>query len=441
MTKDLYPIAELALAIAKRKGAAEAGARVDRTRAVELNWRDGKVETTKEATTRSLSVALYVDGRYGVMSTSDLRTESLEAFVGDAVALTRSLARDPFRSLPDPKLYEGRAPVDLDIEDGKYASVTPELRRSVAKAIEAAAREVKGADHIVSVSTSYSDTHDETVRVTSNGFRGERIATEFWAGASVSANDPDGRKPEDYFYAGSRFSGSLPDAAQIGRTAGERAIAKIGSKKPETAVLPMAVENRAAGRLVGQLLGPMSGFALQQKRSFLEGKLGTEIGSSLLSLADDPLLPRGFGSRLFDDEGITSKTRTLFDEGKLSSYFIDWYYGKKLGIAPTTGGMSNLAWKVGTKGQKEILAGMKEGIFVTSFLGGNSNGTTGDFSLGVAGFRVRGGAIAEPVVELNVAGNQLDFWKRLAAVGDDPYPYSSTRTPTLVFDNVTFAGV
>ena len=79
-------------------------------------------------------------------------------------------------------------------------------------------------------------------------------------------------------------------------------------------------------------------------------------------------------------------------------------------------------------------------MLVTGFLGGNSNGTTGDFSLGVRGYRVRGGALAEPVGEMNVSGNHLELWKHLAAVGNDPYPYSSMRTPTLVFEGVQFAG-
>jgi PmbA protein len=83
---------------------------------------------------------------------------------------------------------------------------------------------------------------------------------------------------------------------------------------------------------------------------------------------------------------------------------------------------------------------MKEGILVTGFLGGNSNSTTGDVSLGIAGFRVRKGQVAEPVAEMNLSGNHLELWKRLAAVGNDPYPYSTSRTPTLVFDGLQVAG-
>lgn len=438
--QDMLAAAHAAVKAALGKGAQEASARTYRVREVEVKWRDGKLEQIHEATTRGLGLSLYVDGRFSTVSTSDLRPEALDTFIGDSVTLARALAKDPFRTLPDPKLYEGQAKVDLQLEDPKYPTVTPEQRRTVAKEIEAAARAVKGADAILSVTTGFSDTLAESWRVASNGFTGSRRDTSFFISAEVSVKDADGRKPEDYAYGGGRFVADVPKAAQVGREAAERALSRLGAKKGESAVLTMAVENRAAGRMPGFLLGPLSGGALQQKRSFLEGKLGQQIASPVLTLVDDPLVPKGLGSRLFDGEGIAAKRMPVIEAGVLKAYYIDTYYGKKLQMAPTTAGPSNLVWTLGDKGQAGLLAAMKEGILVTGFIGGNSNGLTGDFSLGVQGFRVRDGKIAEPVGEMNISGNHLDLWKKLAAVGNDPYPYSSMKTPTLVFEGVQFAG-
>ncbi len=203
----------------------------------------------------------------------------------------------------------------------------------------------------------------------------------------------------------------------------------------------MLVEARAAGRLVAFLLGPLSGASLQQKQSFLEGRVGAPVGSLLLDFRDDPLLPRGLGSRLFDGEGLAARRFPVFEQGVLRSYYVDNYYGRKLGMAPTTRGISNLAWKLGDRDRAGLLAEVKEGILVTGFLGGNSNSTTGDFSLGAQGYRIRGGQLAEPIGEMNVSGNHLELWQRLVAVGNDPYAYSAARTPTLVFEGVQFAGV
>ena len=146
------------------------------------------------------------------------------------------------------------------------------------------------------------------------------------------------------------------------------------------------------------------------------------------------------GSRLYDGEGLAARAFPIFEGGRLSSYYVDTYYGRKLGMTPTTGRTSNLAWKLGPSSLEALLREMGEGILVTGFLGGNSNSATGDFSLGLRGFRVRRGGLAEPVGEMNVSGNHLELWQRLRAVGNDPYRYSPMRTPTLVFDGVQIAG-
>src|SRR5574340_1279107 len=152
-TPDVREIARAAVKKALAKGAREAAATVNRQRNVGVDWRDGKVEKISEATTRGLSLQLYVDGRYSSVSSSDLRPEALETFISDSIAMTRVLAEDPFRSLPEPALYKGQATTDLQLEDPAYASVTPEQRRAAAKQMEEAARAVKGADAILSVTT------------------------------------------------------------------------------------------------------------------------------------------------------------------------------------------------------------------------------------------------------------------------------------------------
>jgi PmbA protein len=331
--------------------------------------------------------------------------------------------------------------VDLELVDPAYLKVTPEKRREVAQAIEAAARAVPGAAAILSVTTGFSDNRSEVWRVNSNGFAGERVDTSFWTSAQVSVKDQDGRRPEDWDAAGVRFLGEMPAPEAVGRRAAERALGRLGSRKADSAVMTMVLDRRAAGRLVGAFLGPLTGQALQQKRSFLEGKLGTSVGSALFTVTDDPFVPRGFGSRLFDGEGLAARRLPIVERGVLRSFYLDNYYGRKLGQRPTTGGASNLVFALGDKTGAELVAAVKDGILVNGFLGGNSNGTTGDFSFGLQGFRLRNGEKAEPIGEMNVSGSLKDLWTRLSAVGNDPYPYSTLRTPTLVFEGIQFAGV
>jgi PmbA protein len=437
---SLLEIARQAAGLARRHGADEAAAAAFRSRQVEVAWRDGRLERISEATTRGLGLELYVGGRYAAVSSSDLRPEALDAFVGQAVALARALAPDPHRRLPDPEHYRGRAELDLELHDPFQPRLDAVTRRGLAEALEAAARAVPGAGQIQSISTAAWDGLSEGAYFASNGFEGEKRGTDFWLSAEVAVRDPDGRRPEASAASGSRFFAALESAEVVGRRAAERALARLGSTRGESAVLPMVVEARVAGKLVGQLLGPLHGAPLQQQRSFLEGRMGQAIGTPLLDLHDDPLIPRGFGSRHFDGEGLASRPRPVVERGVLRSWYLDTYYARKLGLPPTTGRPSNLIWRCGDRPRQALLAEVGEGVLVSGFLGGNSNGTTGDFSLGVRGFRIRGGQVAEPVGEMNVSGNHRELWNRLVAVGDDPYPYSSMRTPTLVFEGVQFSG-
>jgi PmbA protein len=436
----MLQIAKQAISIAKTKGAQEVGASASVTRELEVTWRDGKLEKISEATKRGLNLQLYVDGRYSSVSTSDLRPEGIDSFIENAIALTRTLAQDPFRTLPDPALYQNQPTADLQIEDPKYDAVTAIDRRRMAADLEAAARSMKGSEAYLSVTSIVSDAFSESVRVHSNGFEGSRRETTWNSELTVSVKDNDGRRPEEYAYASTRFFKDLPDVTTLGQLAGERALSRLGSKKIKSAVLPMIIDRRSSGRLLSYLTRALAGSALQQKRSFMEGKLNQVIGSAKLDIEDDPLLPKGLGSRHFDNEGIAAKKMPIFKGGALRSFLIDTYYGKKLKMAPTSMSSSNLSWKLGDKSREALIADIKEGILVTRFLGGNSNDTTGDFSLGVQGFAIRGGKLAEPIAEMNISGSHLEVWKRLVAVGNDPFPYSTSRTPSLVFDAIQLAG-
>ncbi len=441
--RELLALAETAVRIAKEKGAQDVAAGAGKSREVDVQWRDGALEKITEATSRSIGLQLYVDGRYSSLGTSDLRPQALERFIDDAVALTRTLAPDPYRSLPDPKWYEGVEAIDLELEDPEYGSVTAEMRLREARELEEACRAQRPfgkSPEILSVTTSVSDSLSIGARVHSNGFRGTRRQSSFWLSASVTLKDPDGRRPEESGFGGARRVRERPPVSDVARQAMERVAGRLGAKKPESAILPLVLENRVAGRLLGSFLGPANASSLQQKRSVFEGKLGTQIASDKLSIVDDPFVKRGFGSRLWDGDGIAARRLPVIEDGVLRNIYVDWYYGRKLGMAPTAGSMSNLDWSYGDKGERELLRDVKDAILVTGFLGGNSNGTTGDFSFGVQGFRVRGGERAESVSELNMSGNHLDVWRRLTAVGNDPYRYSAARTPTLVFDAVQFAG-
>lgn len=429
--------AEAAVELARAAGADHAWASAASARSTQCHVRDGMVERMQHSHSRRLSVDLYVDGRYFSHSTSDLRDEPLREFMAEAVALTRALQPDPFRALPDPKLFEGRARVELDRVDPSLARLDSDAR--VAKAQQMNAR-IAGKPGVLSATSSFGDGRFGAAHASSNGFSGAEESTWATASSSATLEDEGDKRPEGDMGAAARHLADLPDAAWIADEALARARARLGSKKGPTRTAALVVDRMAAGRLLGLLLAPARGWAVQQGRSFWADRLGQALVSKKLVVTDEPLLPRAMGSRLFDGEGIAARPMTVIEGGALRSFFLDTYYARKLGVAPTTGGSSNLVVKPGTGDLAAILKDVGEGIYVTSWLGGNSDSTSGEFSLGLRGHLVHEGQLGAPVGEMNVTGNLLELFGKLARVGGDPWTYGTLHTPTLVFEGVSFSG-
>ncbi len=441
MNRELQEIVERILDGAKKRGAQGARASAYRSRESTLEWRDGKLDRLQESTQRGASVTLYVDSRYSSNTTSDLRPDSLERFLDETVAMTRLLAADEHRRLPDPARYQGRFEGDLGICDSAgLTQMTPDRRREMVERMEAAARSAPGADQIISVTSAASNSSFDSVLGATNGLLAGRSGTDFSVFAEASVRDVGERKPEGYEYGSSTHLSGLPELERTGREAVRRALELRGSRAEKSGLYPCVIENRVAGRLLGDLLAPLSGQAIQQKRSYFADKLDQPVAAEIFTVEDDPLLPGGLGSRPYDGEGLTLKRRYLFEKGVLRSFLLDTYYASKLNREPTSGGTTNLVFPAGKRDLPGLLAAMGTGILVTGFSGGNSNPATGAFSLGIRGLWVENGRPVRAVSEMNLSGNHLEFWKALLELGADPTPYSSWRTPSLRFAPVQFSG-
>ncbi|MCO4772259.1 MAG: TldD/PmbA family protein [Deltaproteobacteria bacterium] len=434
----MLQLARAAVAKATDAGAQGAWASANGSREVEFTGRDGELEKVQESTSRKLNLSLYVDGRYSTHSTTSLREDRFDSFISEAVALTRALEPDENRELPDPALFDGRSEDDLELTDAKVDSLSKNERRTWLDVLDEAAR----TDARVISATGYvGGTMSEGASASSNGFSGSWNGTQLWVGAEVTVADGEDKKPEGGYWVGVRHLDDLPDLEGVSREALRRATSRIGSAKGPSQKTAMIVDPTAGGRLLGRLLGAANARSIYQGRSFWKDTLGQKLLPELLTITDEPLQKRGLGSRYYDGEGIAAKKRTIINAGVVETLFVDTYYGRKAGMEVTTGGRSNLIVQPGVdKGLEELCAEVGEGVYVTSWLGGNADGTTGDFSFGLRGHEVKGGVIGAPIGEMNVTGNLLELFASLVMVGNDPWPYRSTQVPTLVFEGVDFSG-
>lgn len=429
--------AAAAVEAARAAGAPEAWATADRSRSVDCSMREGKVEKVAEATTQQLSLQLWVDGRYSSHKTTDLRPEEVARFAREAVALTQFLEPDPHREIPDPALFEGRASVELGIYDEGVAALNQADRESLCFAQN---ERLRGQPDVVSATSGTNDGRSESASVSSNGFQGSHRSTWMWLGSSLTMRDGE-KLNEAGMWGGGPNRTQVPTAAAVADEALARALARVGSRKGPTLKGRMVVHPSAARGLVGRLLGSATGRSVQQGTSVWADRLGEPAVSDKLIIVDDPLLVGGHGSRLYDGEGIAARRIPIIERGALQAFYLDTYYARKLGVSPTTGSPSNRLVTPGERDLAAIVADLDEAVLVTSWLGGNADATTGDFSLGMRGHLIKDGEIGEAVGEMNVTGNLLTLFSALEEVGSDPWRYSSLQVPTLVFDGVDFSGV
>jgi len=435
----MHDLAAWSIQTTKAAGADDCRVEISSQRFVEISYRQRKPENIKEASTRNLYIEIYVNHRYSGQSTSDLRKDALKDFISNAVVTTKLLAEDPYRMLPDPKYYQGRADIDLGIRDANYEKLTSESRHALVKEIEETSL-AKGGEKVISVTAGEYDSYDESVMLTSNGFEGYRESTSYSAWAEMTIQDEGDRRPNGYHYVTSVKKEGMPTAKEIGTITAKRSLDLLGAKKIKTETLPVIIENRAVPQLLWGLLSPMFGGNIQQKQSFLADKKGQKIASDLLTVIDDPFIIGGLGSHLYDGDGFAAKKRVMIESGMLKEFFIDWYYSRKLDWEPTTAGPSNLIIPPGKRSVEEIMKDLGRGVFVTGFIGGNSNSTTGDASIGIIGHLFENGKPVQAVAEMNIADNHLKFWHKLIEVANDPWIYESQRTPSLVFTDVVVSG-
>ena len=409
--------------------------------------RDGKVEKLLHATSLSLAINLYLDGREGFFYTNDLRPESVSDFIRRAYETTRLLEPDESRTLADPsRYYKGDGP-DLQNFDATLSEIDPKEKVSL---LQETAAEVEGKDkRIISMQTRYTDRQHQAHYLISNGFDGQEESSYCTLTSIITVEGEGGQHPMDGWGESRLFFHQMPRTG-VAPIALSRTLRKIGQRPVPSGRYRMILESPCAGNFLQPILNAMNGQALQQRTSFLFGKLGEQVVSPLVNIVDDPLQPGTRGATLFDYDGVATQRRELFTAGRLQTYFIDTPMSHKLGMKPTTQGIHRLIMEASPQpspierelfGNSPLLGkGWGRHILVTDFNGGNCDPVTGNFSYGIEGFLMEDDVIVQPVSGLNITGNILEVWQRLSHVCDDADPWETELIPTLVFEDVAFGG-
>ena len=423
---------------ARAAGADLAEAAVSGSTSVSVSRRLGRTEHLERSERRGLELTVFVGKRSASVSTTELAAAGFPALAERAVAMARVVPEDPYGGLADEASYVDAAPLEL----ADPTEVSVEALTARAAAAEDAALAVPGITNSEGGEAGYG--RFEFLLATSAGFTGGYSRTSHSVSATAIAGNGTGMQ-RDYDGHSATFLADLDDPAAMGRSAAERALARLNPARPATAKLPVLFDPRVAGSLIGHFAGAISGAAVARGTSFLKDKLGQRIFAPGITIHDQPRRPRGPRSKPFDSEGVPTANSLLIEDGMLHAWLLDGRSARQLGLKTnghcngSSPGISNAYLAPGSQTPAELMADVKLGLYVTELLGMGVNGLTGDYSRGAAGFMIRDGALAEPVAELTIAGNLKDMFLHLTPASDLRFR-RAVDAPTLRIDGMTLAG-
>ncbi len=447
MSQPLDALTKSLLQAAKNAGATGADAKAVQVTSVSVDVRDGTLEQAERAEGMDIGLRVFIGHRSANVSASDISARTIEEMAVRAVAMAKEAPEDPHSGLADPDQLAAGWDIDaLELHDPNPEPSPAELQHHAAEA-EAAALAVKGVSQVQASSAAYGV--QKVHFATSNGFSGGYGRTNH--GLSCVAIAGTGTEMERDHDGDSRiFHSDMRAAGDIGRTAGERALARLDARKPPTGAYPVLFDERVSSSLIGHLLGVINGMSIARGASFLRDAMGQPVLPDALSLIEDPHRPRCTGSRPFDGEGLPTARRMIVDNGVLQGWTLDLATARKLGLPPTgnaargtSGGPSPTNWNIeltqAEQSRDALIRDMGTGLLVTSMIGSTINPNTGDYSRGASGLWVENGEVTHAINECTIAGNLRDMLRHMVPA-NDARVHLSRVVPSLLVPGMTLAG-
>lgn len=409
----------------------------------------GQVETLKESGSRSIGVRVFHGKRAASTHSSDFSIGGLDRMLKSALELAKITSEDPFAGIPDADQL-GSISGDLDLYSPDVYSLPGEERIAYARRAEKAALDfdprIKNSE-----GGSFDAATGHKILANSHGFVGEYRRSYCSVAAVPIAQDENGAMQRDYWFSVSRNLAKLEAAEQVGEIAAQRALRRLGARKVKTQQVPVIFDPLVANSILQHIFEGVNGDSVYRGASFLAGKLGQKVASETVTVIDDGTMVGGFGTSPFDGEGIPTRRTVVIDKGVLSSYVLNTYTAKKLGLQTTANasrglagtpgiGPGNYFLQPGPRTPQQLIGDVKEGLYVTEFLGMGVNLVTGDYSRGASGLWISGGELTYPVEEITVAGNLKDMFLNISEIADDLEFRGAVASPTIRIDGLTVGG-
>lgn len=432
------------IARARRAGADAADAVFAQGTSISHARRLGKLEKLERAEGQDLGLRVFVGKQQAIVSSSDRSAAAIDELVQRAIDMARAAPEDPYCGIADPAELARSLP-DLDLDDPVEPATDALVER--ARVAEETALAVKGITNSEGAEANWG--RSIVALAASNGFAASYGRSSHTVSVAVIAGEGTGME-RDYDYSSSLHGADLESPALVGRRAAERTLKRLNPRKVATTKVPVVLDPRVSGGMLRHLAGAINGVAIARGTSFLKGKLGQSIFPASVTIVDDPFRKRGLASKPVDGEGVAPMRRAIVDKGVLTTWLLDLRSARQLGLkttghaargttAPPSPSPTNLYLEPGASPPDALIGAIKNGLYITEFIGMGINSVTGDYSRGASGFWIGNGALTYPVSEITVAGNLVDMFAHVTAASDLAFRYG-VDAPTLRIDGLTVAG-
>jgi PmbA protein len=433
------------IAKAKTAGADAADAIIADGESTSVTYRLGELEQLEHSEGGDVGLRVLVGKKQAIVSSSDRSSEALSELVDRAVAMAKTVPDDELLGLADPDQLATDLP-DVDMCDPE--DISTETLIEAARTCEDYARAIKGVTNSEGAQANWG--RSRVAIAASNGFQRAYESTGGSFSASVLAGDVESGMETDYEYTSAVYARDFKSPEEVGRTAGERAVRKLGAHKVKSGKFPVVFESRAARGLISHFLGAINGSAVARGTTFLKDSMDTAVFSDAIKIIEDPHRSRGMRSKPCDAEGLANKSRHLIDNGVLTTWVLDLRSARKLGLAPTghasrgpssppSPSVTNVNLVAGEQSPEQLIGDIESGLYVTDAFGQGVNGVTGDYSRGVSGFWIENGELAYPVNEITIASNLKDMFLAMTAANDLELS-RGIDSPTVRVDGMSIAG-
>ncbi|MFL5907286.1 MAG: TldD/PmbA family protein [Solirubrobacterales bacterium] len=450
--EELAGAARRAVEAATGAGASDAEAWGEGSRNREVRVHAGEVESLTEASGRGVGLRAWIGRRTGYAYGTDLSDAGISQLAEAAVGAARVADEDESAGAPDPPtepIPEIPGLLDPAVSGTETATVIDLAKRIERTALDRDPR-VSGVEEVV-----YVDEQSQAAIVTSHGVAGSYETSTAYAYLQAMASENSEVQTGLGFGVG-RSPGDL-EAEAIGAEAGDEASSMLGATKPDSRTCPVVLSDRVTASFAGFIGAALCADEVQRGRSPFADRLGDELASAALELADDGVDPGGLVSAPFDGEGTPRGRTPLVGGGKLLAYLHDTYTARRAGArstgnaarrsyrTPPSVSISNLVIEPGELSLEQLIRETGEGVMITEVAGLHSgvNPVTGRYSVGASGRAIRGGELAEPLREFTIAGDLLGTLAAVRAVGSESrwVPFGgSVRTAPMLVGELTIGG-